>query len=1464
MKLRINLNIKTMKEKKKHKVLKGTYILIILFFFLIISLFLGEASGLQLFNTQQVNKQQGQNPETILITEALHLDKNKNIIADVYEEAKEKDNNWISVTDSQHIRVTFEKPLTSKNDITLYARPNGDGENKIEVYLPGNETPSYVFPEITEEKEYKIFLYNLAQESDTFDLKITGDIDIDHIVDPSDILYSEDENAFNGANYATGLAIETLSSNTFVITYLDNGNSNYATAIIGTASGSGTSATISYGTEYVFHTAAVNYMDIAVLSSTSFAVAYSKSADNYQGIVKVCSVSGTTISCGGENQFNTDGAGRVRGVTTDALSSTKIVVAYQDYSYWNFGESAIGTVSGTTVTFGTEAAFHDTAGEYTNMSAVKVKALTSTSFVVASTFDVTNKRGRAIVGTVSDTTISYGSPYLYNTGKTSYISLTDTSSTGFVVAWRDESYSDYGCVMPCTVSGTTITCGYESVFNEDTTTQTGIAALSSSKVAISYVDNGSSSAGTAIIGTIQENGTITFSNEYQFNSTLSAYTPITALSNNQVAIAYRDYSTVGGKAVIGTVANSIPAFSAGPSDGSSSSSTPTNLGSNVTFTGTATDGDSDNYYMAICKTSSITAANNAAPTCGGGNWCMSSSTSSGSEASCTYTTVEETETKEWYAFICDHNSSSVCSSVSQGSGDSGSPFKINHGPSFGGASHSPNLTKVGTEITFASTGDDDDTDGSADTVTLYVCKADDFSGGSCGAGGQWCNSTASASNPSCTYTVLGGDSAGAHNYYSHMVDNHGFEYEHGSKDSNFTVDLSPPGVSTLSPADGATRVNVNAELIITFDEEMNVGTGNILIKSGETTVETIDVTSGWVVGTGTTIITIDPPSDLSYGTQYYVQIATTAFDDLAGNSYAGITDTTTWNFTTNALPIPGHTSNNVLGTVTQDTDGTGNVNIPFRVKDADTDNTTTKEWQYSDDGGTTWNDLIAGDMTGEDGAKSSATDWSGTEHTIVWNSQNQIDDTDQDDIQFAFKVNDGTVDSTARATSISFSVDNLDPSVSTYSPADNATGVTTTANLILTFDEAVDVESGNLVIYKTSDNSVVETIDITGATVTGTGSTSITINPSSDLAYETEYYVKIATTALDDDTGNSYAGITDTTTWSFTIEDTPVCPTITNAATYNAYPTCGVLTCNNRYTLFDGSCVVSGGGGIVLPPAPIMGTGQVDFFIGMYKTQNVGNIDSTGTNIATYINSPAIFETTVSNYNNHITKKDSVEIIAFDLFYNILTIQVTSEPQVFALELGEAVEIDLDLDGTKDVYVKFEDVVINRAELTIISLLNETNDTNDTENALYEGKLIKYVDSPKVYLIENNLKRWIVNEEIFNYFNYNWADILTIDHTVIFVDGENIIKSETEKTSPAYIFTRNLYFGLSGEDVKELQKYLNNNGYILAENGYGSLGQETIFFGRLTKTALIKFQKANNITPMIGYFGPITRGVIEE
>jgi hypothetical protein len=72
-------------------------------------------------------------------------------------------------------------------------------------------------------------------------------------------------------------------------------------------------------------------------------------------------------------------------------------------------------------------------------------------------------------------------------------------------------------------------------------------------------------------------------------------------------------------------------------------------------------------------------------------------------------------------------------------------------------------------------------------------------------------------------------------------------------------------------------------------------------------------------------------------------------------------------------------------------------------------------------------------------------------------------------------------------------------------------------------------------------------------------------------------------------------------------------------------------------------------------------------------------------------------------------------------------------------------------------------------------------------------------------------------------------------------------------------FARNLKQGMTGKDVRTLQRFLNMHGFMLAKTGPGSFGKETNSFGALMKAAVIAYQNANHITPATGYFGSSTR-----
>lgn len=85
-------------------------------------------------------------------------------------------------------------------------------------------------------------------------------------------------------------------------------------------------------------------------------------------------------------------------------------------------------------------------------------------------------------------------------------------------------------------------------------------------------------------------------------------------------------------------------------------------------------------------------------------------------------------------------------------------------------------------------------------------------------------------------------------------------------------------------------------------------------------------------------------------------------------------------------------------------------------------------------------------------------------------------------------------------------------------------------------------------------------------------------------------------------------------------------------------------------------------------------------------------------------------------------------------------------------------------------------------------------------------------------------------------------------------------------------FYRNLKVGMRGEDVLNLQIFLNSQGFLVAKSGPGSPGNETQYFGPATRRALIRFQEAYGKDILVpaglaagtGFFGPLTIKKIRE
>lgn len=118
-------------------------------------------------------------------------------------------------------------------------------------------------------------------------------------------------------------------------------------------------------------------------------------------------------------------------------------------------------------------------------------------------------------------------------------------------------------------------------------------------------------------------------------------------------------------------------------------------------------------------------------------------------------------------------------------------------------------------------------------------------------------------------------------------------------------DTFPPNILNLSPADNAVEVAVDSNLIATFNEPIQTGSGTITLhlSSDDSIVESFPVGSAGVSVAGNSL-TLNPAADLLEATAYYVQLPTGVVEDLAGNPFAGLTGASAWNFSSDSGSLP--------------------------------------------------------------------------------------------------------------------------------------------------------------------------------------------------------------------------------------------------------------------------------------------------------------------------------------------------------------------------------------------------------------------------------------------------------------------------------------------------------------------------------------------------------------------------------
>ena len=224
------------------------------------------------------------------------------------------------------------------------------------------------------------------------------------------------------------------ANNKMVIFYQDEGNSSYGTAIVGTVSGT----SISYGTPVIFNSGTTSYINATYDPDTSQTVTvYKDESNSNYGTAIVGSVSGTSITFGSEAVYASSHV-YYNNVTYDTTND-KVVIAYMDYSGSQYGKSLIGTVSGTSISYGSATTFESGSTNYIGICYDSSNDRTVISYQDA---DDTNK-GKAVVGTTSGTSISFGTAVIFESSAsisdmTFFNSLQNAGLTALAASGREK------------------------------------------------------------------------------------------------------------------------------------------------------------------------------------------------------------------------------------------------------------------------------------------------------------------------------------------------------------------------------------------------------------------------------------------------------------------------------------------------------------------------------------------------------------------------------------------------------------------------------------------------------------------------------------------------------------------------------------------------------------------------------------------------------------------------------------------------------------------------------------------------------------------------------------------------------------------------------------------------------------------------------------------------------------------
>jgi|TARA_R100000030_G_scaffold31144_1_gene22798 hypothetical protein len=339
----------------------------------------------------------------------------------------------------------------------------------------------------------------------------------------------------------------------FVIAYKDDGSSSYGTVIVATINPDDNSVT--FGTEVVFEYGNTNKCRAVYVPDTNkIVVAYYDYSNNSYGTAVAMSINGTSVSLGSPQVFHS-GASFDTAIAYDSTSQ-RVVVAYRDQSNSQQGTARLLRInSDNSIDVYDGAVFNN--GQTRNISLAH--DTTNNKLVVAYKDADNNNRGIANVGTVdtSNNTISWGSESIFQYSETYDTSTVFDPSTGkILITYTSGGEGDKGKAVVGTVSGTDITFGTAVVFNQNTSYGSKTVYVPrSGQVLVSYRD--AASGYSQVLKTATISGTTV-----SFGSSVSLSTSgnnaqqaglAYDTTNNRAFLSYKDQDDSSkGKAVVYT------------------------------------------------------------------------------------------------------------------------------------------------------------------------------------------------------------------------------------------------------------------------------------------------------------------------------------------------------------------------------------------------------------------------------------------------------------------------------------------------------------------------------------------------------------------------------------------------------------------------------------------------------------------------------------------------------------------------------------------------------------------------------------------------------------------------------------------------------------------------------------------------------------------------------------------------